>query len=350
MKRVLVVDDEPDLDTLIRQKFRRQIRAGELELLSARNGVEALEVLARSGDVEVALCDINMPKMDGLTLLEQLRERFPLVKPVMISAYGDMENIRGAMNRGAFDFLTKPLDLRDLAVTVGRALEQARRVRETIQSIRENNILRMFVNDAVFDYLSQSRSVEQLRRAETIVATVVFFDVCGFTPLSEREAPERVVELLDAYFDRIVQAIVDHRGFVDKFIGDAVMAVFRGEDHAADAIRGALAARAAIAALGERFEAMFGVAPPVAVGIHSGPMLSCSVGARSLERFDLTVIGDVVNVAARLESEAEGGEILASARTCELAGDGFVLRSRGVLQVKGKERGMSVFDVDGVVD
>ena len=197
MKRVLVVDDEPDLDTLIRQKFRRQIRAGELELLSARNGVEALEVLARSGDVEVALCDINMPKMDGLTLLEQLRERFPLVKPVMISAYGDMENIRGAMNRGAFDFLTKPLDLRDLAVTVGRALEQARRVRETIQSIRENNILRMFVNDAVFDYLSQSRSVEQLRRAETIVATVVFFDVCGFTPLSERGVRGHLIEIAD---------------------------------------------------------------------------------------------------------------------------------------------------------
>ncbi len=346
MTKVLVVDDEPDLDTLIRQKFRRQIRSGEFEFLAARNGVEALEILARVEGVAVALCDINMPKMDGLTLLEELRDRFPLIKPVMISAYGDMENIRGAMNRGAFDFLTKPLDLRDLALTVERALAQSQRVRDTIRSIRENNILRMFVNDAVFQHLSQSRTIEQLRVAETIEASVVFFDICGFTLLSEREAPEKVVELLDAYFDAIVAAIGERQGPVDQSMGDAVMAVFRGPGHAAHALQSAISARAAIDALAEHCLAVFGFAPPVAAGVHSGSMLACSVGARSLQRFDFTVIGDVVNTAARLESEAEGGQILASARTCELAGDSFAYLSRGSLQVKGKDQEIEVVEVN----
>jgi len=346
MTKVLVVDDEPDLDTLIRQKFRRQIRSGEFEFLAARNGVEALEVLARVDDVAVALCDINMPKMDGLTLLEELRERFPLVKPVMISAYGDMENIRGAMNRGAFDFLTKPLDLRDLALTVERALVQSERVRDTIRSIRENNILRMFVNDAVFQHLSQSRTIEHLRVAETIEASVVFFDICGFTRLSERETPERVVELLDAYFDGIVTAVGENHGLVDKFMGDAVMAVFRGPGHAEHALQSAIDARSAIDSLAAHFLGAIGIAPPIAAGVHSGSMLACSVGAKSLQRFDFTVIGDVVNTAARLESESEGGQILTSAKTCELAGDRFIYLSRGSLQVKGKEQEISVFEVN----
>lgn len=125
MKTILVVDDEPDLDLLIAQKFRRRVREGELRFISARNGVEALQVLVDVPEVAVALCDINMPVMDGLTLLAHMAERFPLVRPVMLSAYGDMENIRSAMNRGAFDFLSKPLNLQDLEATLDRALAQS---------------------------------------------------------------------------------------------------------------------------------------------------------------------------------------------------------------------------------
>lgn len=336
METLLIVDDEPDLDMLIRQKFRRQIRAGELDFVSARNGVEALAVLERRPDVAVALCDINMPQMDGLTLLEHLRERYPLIKPVMISAYGDMENIRGAMNRGAFDFLTKPLELRDLEVTVARALSQAQRMRDTIRSLRENNILKMFVNEAVFRHLSQCKTEEQIRRAETMEATVVFVDVCGFTRLSECEPPERVVELLDVYFDAIVGAIVGNHGFVDKFIGDAVMAVFREPGHPRQALAAAVAARSAVAASGHVFVRTFGEAPAVAIGVHTGTMLSCSVGARSLGRFDYTVIGDVVNTAARLQEAAGPWQIFTSDETRRLAGADLPYRDCGALAVKGK--------------
>ena len=113
--KILVVDDEPDLEVLIRQRFRKQIRENELTFEFAQNGVHALQKLDEHKDITVILSDINMPEMDGLTLLERVGERNnPAIKSVIISAYGDMENIRTAMNRGAFDFLTKPIDFADL--------------------------------------------------------------------------------------------------------------------------------------------------------------------------------------------------------------------------------------------
>ena len=108
--KILAVDDEPDFELLITQRFRRQIRAEEFAFSFARHGEEALSVLEAEPDIELMLLDINMPVMDGLTLLGRLRERQSPVRAIIVSAYGDMANIRTAMNRGAFDFVTKPVD------------------------------------------------------------------------------------------------------------------------------------------------------------------------------------------------------------------------------------------------
>lgn len=121
-KKILVVDDEPDLQPLILQRMRRHIRRGKYEFVFASNGVEALDCLRRDSDIDMVLSDINMPQMDGLTLLDQIPKVDPHVRAVIVSAYGDMENIRTAMNRGAFDFVTKPLDFKDLQVTIDRTL------------------------------------------------------------------------------------------------------------------------------------------------------------------------------------------------------------------------------------
>ncbi|MDE0271478.1 MAG: SpoIIE family protein phosphatase [Gammaproteobacteria bacterium] len=137
-----MVDDEEDLELLVRQRFRRRIRKGEYEFLFAHNGKEALEALDQNPDIRLVLSDINMPVMDGLTLLGQLEETKPDVKAVIISAYGDMENIRTAMNRGAFDFVTKPVDFNDLQITIEKtlkhinALEQALKNRDRLVAIR----------------------------------------------------------------------------------------------------------------------------------------------------------------------------------------------------------------------
>lgn len=127
--KILIVDDEADVELLIRQRFRREIRTGEYDFHFARNGEEALAAVQADNGIEVVLTDINMPIMDGLTFLSHLRERPDPPAAVVVSAYGDMPNIRAAMNRGAFDFLTKPIDFQDFEVTVQKTLEQVRRLR-----------------------------------------------------------------------------------------------------------------------------------------------------------------------------------------------------------------------------
>ncbi len=130
--KIMVVDDEPDLQMLILQKFRKKIHNDDYEFLFAENGNEAIELLNNgANDISLILSDINMPKMDGLTLLQKLQEIEDLVlKTVIVSAYGDMENIRTAMNRGAFDFVTKPIDFNDLETTIERGLKEIAYMRE----------------------------------------------------------------------------------------------------------------------------------------------------------------------------------------------------------------------------
>ena len=132
--RILVVDDEPDLEGLVLQRMRREIRSGRYSFVFARNGVEALERLNDDNEIDIVITDINMPEMDGLTLLEQIPAFDPKLRCVIVSAYGDMKNIRTAMNRGAFDFLNKPIDFEDLRLTIERSLEHLKSIREAFEA------------------------------------------------------------------------------------------------------------------------------------------------------------------------------------------------------------------------
>jgi sigma-B regulation protein RsbU (phosphoserine phosphatase) len=140
--RILVVDDEPDLKLLIQQKFRRQIKDGRYDFLFAHNGVEALAQLEAHPNVDVVLSDINMPEMDGLTLLTKLPQSTSQLKAVMVSAYGDLQNIRTAMNRGAFDFVTKPIDFEDLELTIQKTFAELEKIRDGLQARQELVMLR----------------------------------------------------------------------------------------------------------------------------------------------------------------------------------------------------------------
>jgi len=131
-RKILVVDDEPDLQMLMLQKFRHKVKSKEYEFLFAEDGNEALQSIRENDDVSLVLSDINMPRMDGLTLLNELQsmERNDL-KTIMVSAYGDMDNIRTAMNRGAYDFVTKPIDFSDLETTIDKTLREVERILKT---------------------------------------------------------------------------------------------------------------------------------------------------------------------------------------------------------------------------
>lgn len=132
--RILSVDDEQDLEVLLTHYFRRKIRKGEYEFTFAHNGLEALKLMVERPVFDIVLSDINMPEMDGLTLLSKINElRNPAQKCIMVSAYGDMKNIRTAMNRGAFDFATKPIDMEDLSLTIEKAIEEIEYIKKTQQ-------------------------------------------------------------------------------------------------------------------------------------------------------------------------------------------------------------------------
>src|SRR5436190_1331639 len=269
MTKILVADDEADLETLIKQKFRKQIREHQYEFVFALNGKEALEKIQQQPDIEMVFSDINMPEMDGLTLLEKLQQVSPIIKAVIVSAYGDMENIRTAMNRGAFDFITKPVNFTDLELTLKKTLDHIAQLKQTLQAIKENNILKMYVDESVLKFMEKKEFEQSLTVNESIEATVMFVDICSFTSITETQKPDIVINLLNASFDIIVKEITAQNGYVDKFIGDAVMAVFHGEYHLDRAVETSLAVRTAIQNMPEE-KRTAGFLPEVSIGVNSG--------------------------------------------------------------------------------
>lgn len=344
MTKILVVDDEEDLEVLVKQKFRKKIRDQEYEFVFAANGRHALEQIQNHADIDVVLSDINMPEMDGLTLLSKLNEQNSVLKSVIVSAYGDMDNIRTAMNRGAFDFVTKPVDFADLEVTLEKTIRQVRQIQETLRAIKENNILKMYVDENVLKFMQTREFETSIMASETVEASVVFIDICGFTSISENELPENVVKLLNSYFDLMVSEIIKHGGFIDKFIGDAIMAVFKGEFHPDKAIEACLAVRNKIAALPE-FSDNVSFKPQVSIGINSGEMVSGNIGSSSLRRLDYTVIGDVVNTAQRLQSSAAPGQILINEKSYQKVKEFFKCRRVGEVVLKNKSEAMVIYEV-----
>lgn len=166
---VLVVDDETDLEILVTQKFRREIRQGNLHFFFADNGKRALEILAEHPEIEVVLTDINMPEMDGLAVLERIEGLNEKLKAIVISAYGDMENIRAAMNRGAHDFLTKPIDFEDLKITLHKTLDAVAQLKEMAQAqIEKQEARELALENEKKALEAQRRLVEQLKKQDRL--------------------------------------------------------------------------------------------------------------------------------------------------------------------------------------
>jgi len=345
MAKILVVDDEVDLEVLVKQKFRKKIRDNDYQFLFAHNGVEALETIQSNQDLDIVLSDINMPVMDGLTLLSKIHEMNPLLKAVMVSAYGDMQNIRNAMNRGAFDFVCKPIDFEDLGLTIEKTLDHVHQLQETMKAIKENNILKMYVDENVLSFMNLKEFENTLLKSETMEATVLFVDVCGFTSITEQVPAAHVVKLLNGLFDMMVKKIIEQKGHVDKFMGDAIMAVFRGDFHLDRAIDAALAIRTEIDKLDSIQMDEVRFKPQISSGINSGDMVSGNFGSASLKRLDYTVIGDAVNVAQRLQVVAREGQILITEEIYQKAKESFSCEKLGEFKLKNKAKEIVLYQV-----
>jgi adenylate cyclase len=341
--RILVVDDEPDLEALVLQKFRHQIRDKTVSFTFAHDGVEALAALKTNGDIDLVVTDINMPRMDGLSLLQKLQENEDNIMTVIVSAYGDMTNIRTAMNRGAFDFVTKPIDFSDLETTIAKTIRHIRFLREARErqatAERAYASLSRYFSPNLAQRLAGDTDAVDLEGQRREIATL-FTDIASFTALVETLEPNVLGPLLNEYLSGMTDIVFANDGTVAKIVGDALHILFGapGEqpDHAARAVACALALDEFAQSFSERWQKKgiaFGV---TRIGVHAGPAIVGNFGGGRF--FDYTAYGDTINVASRLEiaNKQLGTRICVSAALAEGVknfrgrpiGD-LVLRGRG---------------------
>lgn len=348
--RILIVDDEPDVAELVKQQFRREIKDGSCQFSFAHDGVEALDILNAEADIEIVFSDINMPRMDGLRLLSELQTRERPPTTVIVSAYGDQKNIRTAMNNGAFDFITKPIEFDDFRATMEKAIKHNNHLSELmedrLQAERNESQLRRYFSPSVARAVAEDTKVlsDQTGRRE---ATFLFTDLTSFSSLVESTPSATVVDLLNNYFDGLVKVIFDHNGTLMKVIGDAVHVMFGApqtdEHHARSAIQCALA----IDDFAMKFMAdQNAKGVPLGttrIGINSGKAIIGNIGGELF--FDYTAYGVAVNMAARLESANKvlGTRICVSKSTVD-CWSGFVGRPSGLLDLRGSTKPIMAFE------
>lgn len=346
----MIVDDEPDVEALVSQRYRKEIRQGTHTFHFARDGVDALERMRAVGDVSVVVTDLNMPRMDGLRLMEELNDQPDPPAVVVVSAYGDMKNIRSAMNKGAFDFLTKPIDLEDFSHTLERARSFRERLaailRERAEAQRNQAQLSRYFSPSVIQAVTESGSGLD-SRAEWMEATFVFTDITDFLPFVERTEPSQVVDVLGVYFGDMIDIIFGHGGTLMKITGDAMQIMFGApevsNDHAAQAVKCALALDSYARGFCDGNLARGTGFGRTRIGVHTGRALVGNFGGSRF--FDYTAYGPDVNIAARLESANKviGTTALVSETTAK-AIPGFRGRRVGELRLKGASGLVSAFE------
>jgi class 3 adenylate cyclase len=347
---ILVVDDEPDLEALVLQKFRKQIRDGTVTFIFARDGVEALQSIENHPHVDMVVSDINMPRMDGLVLLQRLQEAEDRKSTVIVSAYGDMSNIRTAMNRGAFDFLTKPIDFADLEVTIDKTIRHVEAMREArrrqVEAERAHASLSRYFSPQIALRLAGAGEGHGMDVQWRDVATI-FTDISGFTSLVETAAPDVLGTMLNEYVGGMTDVVFSHEGTVAKIIGDAIQILFNAPGDQPDYATRAVACAHALDSWAEEFRERwkckgvnFG---RTRIGAHAGPALVGNFGGSRF--FDYTAYGDTINTAARLEAANKflGTRICVSAAIAEGA-SAFRGRPVGDLLLRGRSEPLRAYE------
>jgi adenylate cyclase len=348
--RVLFVDDELDLEALVQQKFRRQVRDGAIDLLFAHDGIEALAILQANTNIDLVVTDINMPRMDGLLLLQKLQESEERISAIVVSAYGDMANIRTAMNRGAFDFVTKPIDFTDLETTIAKTIRYVEFLRDARQRQAEAerahaSLSRYFSPNLALRLASDSAAAE-LSGQRRQIATL-FTDIASFTALVESLEPAVLGTLLNEYVSGMTDIVFAHDGTVAKIVGDALHVLFGapGEqpDHAARAVACALDLDRYAQDFRDRWQKKGIPLGVTRIGVHAGSAIVGNFGGDKF--FDYTAYGDTINVAARLEAANKqlGTRICVSASLAEKV-DGFRGRPVGDLVLRGRTEALRAFE------
>ena len=315
--KILVVDDEPDVRLLMRQRFRRQIRRSLYELEFAENGEQAIAQLHAHPDIEVILCDINMPVMDGLTFLEQIRELAPYTRTIMVSAYGDMANIRRSMNAGAFDFVVKPVDYTDLVATIAKATNSIAAQRKADSLDAQNEVLRRFVPELVGTRIDEAGANAQFESA-LYEGTVVVVEIDTVREGHARTVAEHV-RALNARLELVVPELRAREGVVGSLEGGTVLVAYLGDAHLQRALEACNALADQQRALAELAGAESPYAEGLRFGVATGQISLGCLGSHACGRLNYTMSGSVIDEARHLARVASSYEVLASERAAELS-------------------------------
>ena len=307
-------------------------------------------MLEANGDIDMVVADINMPRMDGLTLLQKLRESVENVSTIIVSAYGDMANIRTAMNCGAFDFLTKPIDFLDFETTIAKTLRHVEVLREArrrqAEAERAQATLWRYFSPNLAERLASDADAIDLGGQRREIATLLT-DIASFTALVETLEPDALGPLLNGYLTGMTDLVSSHDGTVAKIVGDALHVLFGapGEqaDHAARAVNCALALDGFAQSFRECWQQKGITLGVTRIGAHAGPAIVGNFGGGRF--FDYTAYGDTVNVAARLEAANKqlGTRVCVSA-TLAARVEQFRGRPVGDLILRGKTEALRAFE------
>lgn len=342
--RILAVDDNPvNLELL-----QAVAESAGYEVMTVDNGTDAL-TRAETASPDLIILDINMPKMDGYEVCRQLKgnARTSNIPVIMLTALFEVSSKVEGLDAGADDYLTKPFSASELLARIDRRLRakgESDQLRQMQEQLRET--FSRFVAPSVVEAMLQDPTRVKLGGALQTV-TVMFADLQNFTTISEMTAPEQLLSTLNGYHELLVKVIQSLNGTIDKFMGDAVMALFNApleqEDHVRRAVRAALLIRSLLPAFHEQLEPVLQM--QVNVGIHTGQAIVGNVGAPQL--MDYTAVGDTVNVAARLQGQGHDGQIIISEAVYTQVQDEIDARLIGQRQLKGRSYPITLYEVLG---
>ena len=338
-EKILVVDDS----ALVRNMMKQGLSQQGFEILTANDGQEGYDA-AVEHEPDLIVTDFNMPKMDGRELTRALKSREALsdIPVLMLTAADSDTDQRKGKHAGVAAFLSKPFPP-DKLVVIAEKLIAERRL------IRERQAMRHYLSESAVEAAAaaadQKSTVDQMRVEEAFL-TIFFTDIVGFTPMTERMDPGDLVNLLNEYFDEMVVILKENGATIDKFVGDAIMALYlesknrSREECAYNAVKAGLEMIEALRKFNENRQDQVNIR----VGINSGTVIMGDIGSK-LYRRDHTVIGDNVNIAARLESSAEKGSVLVSDTTYKLIKDFVEIENTSSIVVKGKAEELLVHKV-----
>ncbi len=354
--RLLVVDD----NELNRDMFTRRLGARGFQAEAVADGEQALRRVDEER-FDVVLLDVMMPGLSGLDVLRGVRERWPEsdLPVIMVTARDATEDVVEALQAGANDYVTKPLDFPvvlarvETQLALKRQKEEIRRLAEDLE-LRNAFIRSLFgryVSEEVVTGLLESPEGPRLGGEHRRV-TLLMSDLRGFTPLTEGLSPEQVLQLLNSYLATMADVILAHQGTIDEFVGDGILAIFgaplKRPDDARRAVACALAMQATIVGLNEQNTALGLPRLEMGVAVHTGEVIVGNIGSERRTKYG--VVGSAVNRAGRIESFTVGGQVLISDATRQEAGEGVRVGARLAIDAKGTREPIVVFDLRGVGD